>query len=218
MSTKDKIQEAQFFLKLAREYKGNINEFVYLISACIISARSIPLVLQAEGRNWNRDKFDIWWEKRKGTVDYSNLDFELIREIRNTHLKEGNRAVVPISQIEFTSLPVHLRPKGEFLVDPSIRGPEAIKSVEVKEIPNGLSDYLGIEKIRYDEKDNVSAGVFVLLMLGELLNLKENTVKHIGFSLGEPKNIFSNKQLVEALEVYLSIHVQIYDDFTNIKS
>jgi hypothetical protein len=113
---------------------------------------------------------------------------------------------------------VHLRPKGEFLVDPSIRGPEAIKSVEVKEIPNGLSDYLGIEKIRYDEKDNVSAGVFVLLMLGELLNLKENTVKHIGFSLGEPKNIFSNKQLVEALEVYLSIHVQIYDDFTNIKS
>ena len=122
MRAKDRLEEAEFFLKKLEETEGKGTEFRYYLSACVSALRSITLVLQKDLRSKYGPKFDDWWNKKKDTVPTSPISFEVIRVLRNALQKQGN------------IVPAIFKPKfeGQVLEDAEVRFELDTKTLSVK--------------------------------------------------------------------------------------
>lgn len=79
----------------------------------------------------------------------------MIRDIRNTHLKEGNSAVTPLYILEFCNLPEELTPKAKILVDPSLApSSDCIRNLKFEQIPHGLDDFIGMPEITVESNED----------------------------------------------------------------
>lgn len=98
LRAKDKLNEAEFFLSKIVETDGKPPEFQYYLSACVTACRSVPLILQKDLRAKFGTRFEDWWDQQKTTMPTETLSFEVIRDLRNIFLKEGNR--LPLIEYE----------------------------------------------------------------------------------------------------------------------
>src|ERR1700730_2213013 len=93
--TKDKLEEARFFLGQLRQHKAREarpnkpppEHFRYYLNAFLNAARSVRWVLQGE----EREKYDAWkgsWEGQR--TEAENALLKLMTQMRNTSVKEGH--------------------------------------------------------------------------------------------------------------------------------
>jgi hypothetical protein len=92
---RDKLREAQFFLDKLIERGETGAEFRYYLSAFSSAARSVTLVLQAELRPKYGDEFSSWYDGHRKALGDDRMG-QVVKEVRNTLLKEGSREPVYI--------------------------------------------------------------------------------------------------------------------------
>jgi hypothetical protein len=94
-STKDRLEEARFFLSKLRQHKvaqaqprrPPPEHFRYYLGAFVTAARSVTWVLQRE----EGEKYDAWkgsWEGQR--TEAENALLKLTTQMRNTSVKEGH--------------------------------------------------------------------------------------------------------------------------------
>jgi hypothetical protein len=112
--TKDKLEEARFFLSKLREQqaaqarleKPPASHFRYCLNAFIISARSVKWFLEREGKQQERKKYEAWingWNAR--LQDAENALDGLAIEMRDTAVHRG----LVQTKVRSTEVPVSRR-------------------------------------------------------------------------------------------------------------
>lgn len=84
-----KLAESEYFLRGLRDTGGKYPEFGYILSAFLSALRSIGFVLQSDLRGRYGERFDAWWEAEKAALPNLAVPFDVIRELRNQALKQG---------------------------------------------------------------------------------------------------------------------------------
>jgi hypothetical protein len=139
--SRDKLQEARFFLNGLRRSRGKLPRAAYYASATIGALRSVTWVLQSDLRSKFGERFDTWWQRQTKVLGQDPTAFSLVKESRNSATKHGvplaRRAVRKVYEAGAVS-------SLQFIVDPFHETNDnlriELRAGHLEKIPDGATE------------------------------------------------------------------------------
>lgn len=196
-ATREKLKEANFFLKKLISSRAQLDSFRYYLSAFLSSSRSVSWIMKSE--YGNNPEWKKWWQNKQ-LSDSEYKIFKLFTEARNKSQKSDNY------QIGF---------EVSFTFNPS----EPINRKRLESFTsNGKKIHVTIEY----ENDNVEVGMDDKSnVYREKNRLMITNAKYLGFEPVFPSKIFNNthsEKIIESCERYYEILQRLVEECSSLFS